>query len=70
MAGFDDPGLFYHDRFIENEDGDELNEKNIEVAVRSAKKRFKEFLRTFHLGGFTHVYRLGVLDVQCRLIVA
>lgn len=54
MAGFDNPGLFYKDRFI---DDGEQDHGGIEAALKDARKRFKEFLRKFNRGGFTFVYR-------------
>uniref|UniRef100_A0A915KMJ9 DNA replication licensing factor MCM5 n=1 Tax=Romanomermis culicivorax TaxID=13658 RepID=A0A915KMJ9_ROMCU len=57
MAGFDDPGLYYYDRFNDNAVTNELDDADANFTIKAAKRRFKEFLRTFHRGGFTHVYR-------------
>ncbi len=59
MAGFDDPGLFYADRFFE-EDGDQ----NLPVKdddLRVAKQSFRRFLREFNRGRMDFNYR-SVVD--------
>ena len=56
MSGFDEAGIFFSDNFGGEDDaasqmgGDRINR----VAT---KKRFKDFIRQFHLGTFDYVYR-------------
>lgn len=67
MAGFDNPGLYYYDRFNENEGLlNELDGQSLDLTLKAAHRRFKDFLRTFHRGGFTHVYR-EQLARRCNL---
>lgn len=51
---FDDPGVFVGDRFFadDNDEG-----RTIDNTLKDAKRKFKSFLKTFHMGGFTHLYR-------------
>ncbi|XP_047994532.1 DNA replication licensing factor Mcm5 [Leguminivora glycinivorella] len=52
MEGFDDPGVFFSDNF-----GVEENESQDQVNLQAVKKKFKEFIRQFHVGNFNYKYR-------------
>ncbi|XP_063539296.1 DNA replication licensing factor Mcm5 [Cydia strobilella] len=52
MEGFDDPGVFFSDNF-----GVEDNESQDQVNLQGVKKKFKEFIRQFHVGNFNYKYR-------------
>lgn len=52
MEGFDDAGIFFSDNF--NPDNDQ-NENQINLLA--VKKKFKEFIRTFHEDNFYYKYR-------------
>ncbi|XP_063627771.1 DNA replication licensing factor Mcm5 [Cydia splendana] len=52
MEGFDDPGVFFSDNF-----GVEDNESQDQVNLQAVKKKFKEFIRQFHVGNFNYKYR-------------
>ncbi|VDP10913.1 unnamed protein product [Soboliphyme baturini] len=56
MAGFDNLGLYYADGYTDGEPATE-GQKAMETTLRSAKKVFKDFIRSFHRGGFSYVYR-------------
>nr|CAB3263694.1 DNA replication licensing factor mcm5-A-like [Phallusia mammillata] len=56
MSGFDDPGIFFSDNF----GGDEQSD-SAQVARTTVKKRFRDFLREFHVSeaasGVSYLYR-------------
>ncbi|XP_046401937.1 DNA replication licensing factor Mcm5 [Ischnura elegans] len=52
MEGFDDPGVFFSDNFV----GDD-QQSDITVSLQSVKKKFKDFIRQFHEGNFNYKYR-------------
>lgn len=51
MDGFDDAGVFYSDNFGKsvNHDGG--------INLQATKKKYKEFLRSYHEDGFNFKYR-------------
>lgn len=51
MDGFDDAGVFYSDNFGKsvNPDGG--------INLQAIKKKYKEFLRSYHEDGFNYKYR-------------
>jgi len=64
MSGFDDPGVFFSDNF----DGEEDNSN--QVSRSAFKKRFRDFLREFHVStsstGVSYIYR-DQLRQHCNL---
>ncbi|XP_064623136.1 DNA replication licensing factor mcm5-A-like [Lineus longissimus] len=52
MAGFDDAGVFFSDNIGSEDQHDELN-----INRQQVKKRFKDFIRQFHEGNFSYLYR-------------
>lgn len=56
MAGFDDPGLFYADRFFA-EDGENQHLTNRDEDLRQAKHIFRKFFREFNRGRMDFCYR-------------
>uniref|UniRef100_A0A914WAG8 Uncharacterized protein n=1 Tax=Plectus sambesii TaxID=2011161 RepID=A0A914WAG8_9BILA len=57
MAGFDDPGLFYHDRFFANDDNMPDDGREMIAEYRDTLSQFKRFIREFNVGGFGMIYR-------------
>ena len=53
MAGIDDAGIFFSDNFGGDDGPDEQ-----QINRQQVKSRFREFLRQFHEGNFTYIYRL------------
>jgi len=53
MEGFDDPGVFFSDNFGVNDNQDDL-----QINRQQIKNRLREFIRQFHEGNFTYIYRL------------
>ncbi|MFH4974638.1 hypothetical protein AB6A40_001347 [Gnathostoma spinigerum] len=56
MTSFDDPGLFYQERFFANDD---LPDEGREIVAeyREVMQQFKKFIREFTTGGFGMIYR-------------
>jgi hypothetical protein len=52
MAGFDDAGVFFSDNIGSEDQQDELN-----INRQQLKKRFKDFIKQFHEGNFSYIYR-------------
>ncbi|XP_041351942.1 DNA replication licensing factor mcm5-like [Gigantopelta aegis] len=52
MSGFDDAGIFYSDNFGSEDQHDDHHINRVQ-----AKKRFKDFIRQFHEGNFSYIYR-------------
>lgn len=51
MDGFDDAGVFYSDNFgksVNNDGG---------ISLQAVKKKYKEFVRSYHEDGFNYKYR-------------
>lgn len=56
MSGFDDPGIFFSDNFGSTEE----HTDNRQAQRTVTKKKFRDFLREFHVtteGGVTYAYR-------------
>ncbi|XP_064602896.1 DNA replication licensing factor mcm5-like [Liolophura sinensis] len=52
MSGFDDVGVFFSDNF-----GSEDHPDESQINRQQVKKRFKDFIRQFHEGNFSYIYR-------------
>lgn len=59
MDGFDDAGVFYSDNFGKsvNHDGG--------INLQATKKKYKEFLRSYHEDGFNFKYRYLLVSQSC-----
>lgn len=53
MEGFDDGGIFYSDNFI----GDGGQQNDNQINMQEIKKKYKEFIRTYHEENFHYKYR-------------
>ncbi|VDD88159.1 unnamed protein product [Enterobius vermicularis] len=56
MTSFDNPGLFYQERFFANDDIPDENQGLI-AEYRQLMQKFRKFLREFTVGGFGMIYR-------------
>lgn len=52
MEGFDDGGIFYSDNF-----GDGGQQNDNQINMQAIKKKYKEFIRTYHEENFFYKYR-------------
>lgn len=61
MDGFDDAGVFYSDNFGKsvNPDGG--------INLQAVKKKYKEFLRSYHEDGFNYKYRYYSLPFHSQI---